>query len=65
MLPFSLNPDAQNFCSRNLFPYSEIRFMKVEFPQGNNYLLVDDFLSYRHISVYILKRKQILVTLVG
>ena len=59
MLPFSFNP---NFCSRDLFPYSEIRFMKVEFHQGNNYPLVDDFLCYRHISVYILKRKQILVT---
>ena len=62
MLPFSFNP---NFCSRDLFPYSEIRFMKVEFPQGNNYSLVDDFLCSRHMSVYIVKRKQILVTLVS
>lgn len=63
-IAFFFNPDAQNICSRNLFPYSEIRFMKMEFHQGNNYPLVDDFLCSRQMSVYILKRKQIVVTLV-
>ena len=52
MLPFSFNPDAQNVCSRNLFPYSEIRFMKVEFPQGNNYPLVDDLIFFA-IVIYL------------
>lgn len=49
---FFFNPDAQNICSRNLFPYSEIRFMKMEFHQGNNYPLVDDFLCSSDVCIY-------------